>query len=78
MIGRTWQSMFSHRAPKGYRVGEPHPTAKGDIYGQSRQEEPSIPHAGRYTGFKRMVSDGIGGLQGVCDGTADASNEQGH
>lgn len=61
---------------RGYRLGEVHPTAK-DIYEQARRGEPSIPHAGRYTGFKRMVQYSDGGLQGVCHGATDARGGQG-
>ena len=65
-----------YEAIRGYRLGEVHPTAK-DIYEQARRGEPSIPHAGRYTGFKEMVRGGDGGRQGVRDGIADARGGQG-
>ena len=61
----------------GYRVGQLHPTANKEQYEQARRGEPSIPHAGRYTGFKAMVRGGDGGRQGVRDGIADARGGQG-
>ena len=60
----------------GYRVGQLHPTAK-DKYEQARRGEPSIPHAGRYTGFKAMVRGGDGGRQGVRDGATHEGGGQG-
>jgi len=68
--------MFSHKAPKGYRVGDLHPTHKGAIHEQARQKEPSIPNAGRYTGFKAMVQYSDGGLQGERDGATDGEGGQ--
>ena len=61
--------------PIGYRVGDMHPTVR-KVNDKTRQEEPGIPAPGRYTGFKAMVSGGISGRQGVCDGVADDPCEE--
>ena len=72
--------MCSPKAPKGYRVGDPHPNHEKDIYEKEGQKEPSIPTGEQPGQAEGVVRGSDGGGQGVCDGitghgTASANTE---
>ena len=61
---------------KGYKVGDPHPTHRGNVYEEARQEEPAVPTQPRRGGPAEMVRASDRGRHGLRDGAIAEGSSQ--